>query len=492
MLYPWLSKAIGFPLLGYILNSLYFGLIAAGILISAVFFFRQMARTGYPENRLRAFVVSSAILIFPLGIISSRAANIFYFPPDQWTVAFFIHQFFEGPHQTFHASLILPFIFLMMLGQAFQFQKMHLMDSLFLYVPLGHAVARCGCLLVGCCWGHPVSMSILNQTICFKNPVPLYEIIGNILLFLFLKTRYQRIYEAAPPKGPGGTVAAFYLMGYGGFRMLLETLRAEKIIGMGMTLAQWSMMGFILAGLVLLVVIRVKFIAAERKPDRRPEKNRATALAGFVISLAVVAGGAAWLLGQKIIPWPFHGADTVGETYGRILVYLPVAGFSVLSLLWIRDPQKPVWDFFKWKGFSAAFSLGIALSGAYSLYLFSSHEFAYKGLSFVPPALILGILNAVSEELLFRLVFFQLLTQAAGSRHRANLAQAMAYGLVHLFIGGPLFFLGAVGYGLVLGWITQTHKSILPAMICHFIADVGAVMLPLLIYGANGASIGSF
>ena len=124
MLYPLLSKYIGFPLLGVILNGLYFGLIIAGIVLSAFLFFKQMARTGYDANRLRAFVVCSGVMIFPLGVISSRAANMFYFSPDLWSVSFFIEQFFSGPHQTFHAALILPFIFLMLLGQKFKFEKL--------------------------------------------------------------------------------------------------------------------------------------------------------------------------------------------------------------------------------------------------------------------------------------------------------------------------------------------------------------------------------
>jgi len=65
MLYPLLSKYIGFPLLGYILNSIYFGLIIIGIIFSAFLFFRQIARTGYPQNRLRAFVILAVIFIIP-------------------------------------------------------------------------------------------------------------------------------------------------------------------------------------------------------------------------------------------------------------------------------------------------------------------------------------------------------------------------------------------------------------------------------------------
>ncbi len=205
------------------------------------------------------------------------------------------------------------------------------------------------------------------------------------------------------------------------------------------------------------------------------------ALAGFMASLFLIGGAAGFLLTRKLIPWPFHGADTIADTYGRILVYLPFAGFSLLSLLWIRGDQRSISDFISWKRFSPTFLAGFILSAGYSIYLYMTHDFALKGLLFVPPAMMLGLLNAVSEEILFRLVFFQLLIQLTGSWQRANLIQAVLYGFIHLFIGGPVFFLSAVGYGLLLGWITRTNESLLPATICHFIADIGAVSLPLLI-----------
>lgn len=224
------------------------------------------------------------------------------------------------------------------------------------------------------------------------------------------------------------------------------------------------------------------------KVNRIPGNPSVWALAGFIGSLLLTGGVAGFLLTEKLIPWPFHGAETVCGTYGRILVYLPFTGFSLLSVFWIKGKKfwikgekRPVADFIKWNRFSPTFYAGLVFSAGYTLYLFLSHNFAYKGMAFVPPALILGLLNAVSEEFLFRLVLFQLIVPLTESWHRANLMQAVLYGAVHLFIGGPVFFLGAVGYGLLLGWIFKTNDSIIPAIICHFIADVGAIGLPLLI-----------
>lgn len=211
------------------------------------------------------------------------------------------------------------------------------------------------------------------------------------------------------------------------------------------------------------------------------DQDSALRLAGFLASLVLVGGAAAGALTQKLIPWPFHGAASLAGTYGRILIYLPVAGFALASLLWLRDDQRSVRKVMAWPRFSPSFLVGVVLSGGYSLYLFRSHDFALKGLPFVPPAMIIGFLNALSEELIFRAVLLGLLIQWSCSLKRSNLVQALAYGSVHLPIGGPGLFIGAVAYGLLLGWITQSNESVIPALICHAIADVGAVGLPLLI-----------
>ena len=216
-------------------------------------------------------------------------------------------------------------------------------------------------------------------------------------------------------------------------------------------------------------------------PDHSPGHSTVWALAGFMTSLLLIGGLVGFLLTRKLIPWPFHGAETIFGTYGRILVYLPFTGFSFISVLWIKEKNRRVADFIKWKRFSPTFLAGFLLSVGYSLYLYGTHDFALKGLAFVPPAMMLSILNAVSEEILFRLVSFQLMIQLTGSWQRANLMQAVVYGFAHLFIGGPVFFLGAVAYGLLLGWMTKTNESVLPAIICHFITDIGAIGLPLLI-----------
>ena len=205
------------------------------------------------------------------------------------------------------------------------------------------------------------------------------------------------------------------------------------------------------------------------------------ALTGFSLTLVMAAGLAGLLLHQGLVSWPFRGADTVFGTWGRIPVYAPVLLFALISLFWLRHAGLPIREWFTWKPVMPVFIVGLGVSIGYSLYLFYTSPFPLKSAGFIPPALVMGLMNAVSEEIVFRLIFMQLLAAAFSSRPRANLIQATVYALPHLLIGGPLFFLLAAGYGLLLGRITLSAGSILPAVICHFIIDIGAIGLPLLI-----------
>lgn len=267
MLYSLLFPYIRFPALGILLNGIYYGLILAGIAVAAVLFYRQTSRAGYDPHRLRAFVILSGVMAFPLGLIGSQAANMFYFPPETWRFSFFREQFLSGPHQTFHAALVLPLVFLLVMAKFFRLKRLHVADTVFLYLPLGHAIGRFGCFLVGCCWGDPVTVACLGREFSFHNPVPLYEILMNLLLFLFLRGQYRRIYETRQKMRQNGRVMAFYLIGYGAARMMLETIRNERVVGFGMTLAQWGMLAFIAAGIVLLAVIFFHHHHAQRHPS---------------------------------------------------------------------------------------------------------------------------------------------------------------------------------------------------------------------------------
>lgn len=113
--------------------------------------------------------------------------------------------------------------------------------------------------------------------------------------------------------------------------------------------------------------------------------------------------------------------------------------------------------------------------------MLATTRYRLKGMAFWPPALMLCLMNAFAEEVLYRLSFFRLLQQGGASVLISNICQSMLYAVVHLPIGGWRLAGYAFFYGLLLGWIAVENNSVLPCIACHFAIDIGYVAFPLLI-----------
>ncbi|MFZ5569377.1 MAG: prolipoprotein diacylglyceryl transferase family protein [Thermodesulfobacteriota bacterium] len=251
MLYALLKGHISFPLLGWLLNGIYYSLILLGIVLAVAGVHGCLTGLGFPPKKVRLFISLAGILVLPAGLISSRAANMFYFPVEQWNFRFFLEQFAQGRHETFHASLLLPFLLVTLLLSRLQIDIRKGWDAVFMHIPLAHAVGRVGCLLVGCCWGREIRLAFMGREWRFDNPVPLYAVCLNLFLYWILRKTFRRQYAAGKPLA--GVVAALYLILYGILRLGLDLLRRDPIVALGMTQAQIAMLGFIAFGLLLLI-----------------------------------------------------------------------------------------------------------------------------------------------------------------------------------------------------------------------------------------------
>ncbi|HEX7577275.1 MAG TPA: prolipoprotein diacylglyceryl transferase [Verrucomicrobiae bacterium] len=131
-------------------------------------------------------------------------------------------------------------------------------------VALGSVFGRIGCLLNGCCYGHPTD---LPWGLTFTNPqahefsgtplnIPLhpteiYDALLNFGLYVFLAWLFRR-------KKFDGQVFATYLIGYAITRSITEYFRGDYTnlhYHLGLTPAQWVGVPIFVAGLALAAVL---------------------------------------------------------------------------------------------------------------------------------------------------------------------------------------------------------------------------------------------
>jgi len=115
-------------------------------------------------------------------------------------------------------------------------------DAFAIAIPIGHAIGRIGCFLSGCCFGkvcdlpwaatYPLNSipflihknaNLLSETATTSlaiHPIPIYEIIFNVILFIIL-IKIRDYFTV------NGALFRFYIFSYCVFRFFEEFLRAD-------------------------------------------------------------------------------------------------------------------------------------------------------------------------------------------------------------------------------------------------------------------------
>lgn len=474
--YPWLRTFNVF---------LYHGILLIAVLTAMYLVVRRLADLGYGKKQIIIICAFTLLIAFPAGITASHAAAMFYRPLDFWSWHALIQCAFTGTTHTFHASIIAPAIILLVFFRLMKYRGRELMDTIFLYVPVAHAIGRVACLIIGCCWGRSVLFDFFGIfSFRFRNPVPLYAILINLAIFFLLRRIYQAIYNAdAPNRGYSGAIFGAYLLLYGGVRMTLEIFRVESIVAFGLSQAQIVMIFFILIGSAILFVLAYLNRSAREPITAGKEKLiQYLALVGFAGSYLLVFFVLYRLMRTHVLGWPFAPVHNLPAAYYAILEYSPVILFPVLALLWLKCAGLPLWTHFKWRRFSWLLYPALAASLGYSVYLLVLRQPELRGLVFWPPVIILSLINAISEELTFRHGFFRLLETAGYGPVFTVAAQAALYSLAHFGLGSAVFGTLALCYGLLLGALRAQTQSVTPCIICHLLIDIGCIGYPMLAY----------
>ena len=474
--YPWLRAFNVF---------LYHGILLIAVLTATYLVVRRLSAADYEKKQILIICAFTLLVAFPLGITTSHAAAMFYRPIDFWSWQALIQSAFTGSTHTFHASIIAPALILLIFFRLMKYRVRELMDTIFLYVPVAHAIGRAACLIIGCCWGRSVLFDFFGIfSFRFRNPVPLYAILINLAIFFLLRRIYEAIYNTeAANRGYSGAIPGAYMVLYGSVRMTLEIFRVESIVAFGLSQAQIVMIGFILIGSAILLVLAFRNRSPREQKSAGQEKlTRYLSLVGFAGSYLIGFFVLHRLMRTHVLGWPFAPVNNLTAAYYAILEYSPVILFPALALAWLKYSGLPLWTHFKWRRFSWLLYPALAASLGYSVYLLVLRQPELRGLAFWPPVLILSLFNAVSEELTFRHGFFRLLETAGYGPVFTIAAQAALYSLAHFGLGSAVFGALALGYGLLLGALRAQTESVTPCIICHLLIDIGCIGYPMLAY----------
>lgn len=470
----------------------YYGTIIGVIIVFLYLAGKRLLELGYPKKRVIIFTALSMVMSFPAGYLGSRAATMFYKPMSQWSVAFFFDQMFHGASHTYHASLIFPLIFGAIFCFFLKMRFREVFDSIYLYVPLAHVFGRSACMVAGCCWGHRVGFSLMGIDFHFQNPMPLYAMISNLLVFYLLRRLYTNIYaDPWTRQRYQGSVLASYFLIYAAIRIIYEVFRKERRIAMGFTQAHYAMLVYAIFAAILFLVIWYLYKRQTSSQDQpvgaafaaQLEIKKILSLGGLLVSYLVVIFFV-FMLTRRLgfWPWPFKPVISLADAYMRILYYMPLMVVPAYSLYWLKRLGIPIRDQFRWQRFTPFFLLCLGVSAYYALDLtiLGRGLDRLRPLPFWAPVVILSVMNAFAEEVMYRQTLYGMLRHLAYSRWVTIPLQAMVYAIVHFMIAGAVFGILSFLYGILLGLVADRSKSILPGMICHFIIDLGCIGMPML------------
>lgn len=161
---------------------------------------------------------------------------------------------------SFHGGFLGVVLAMAVFARRRNFPVLQLLDFIAPLVPLGLGAGRIGNFINAELWGRPTElpwgMVFPNATDSLpRHPSQLYEFaLEGLVLFALLW-----IYSRRPR--PAGAVSGLFLIGYGGFRFLVEFTRNpdDGIFGMmtfGISMGQWLSLPMIFAGAGLMVWAR--------------------------------------------------------------------------------------------------------------------------------------------------------------------------------------------------------------------------------------------
>jgi phosphatidylglycerol---prolipoprotein diacylglyceryl transferase len=228
--------------------------LGAGALIA-----RRLKEIGKPPDW--AYEMGFAALVG--GIVGSR---VYFLIQNYQSVKHdLIGTLFSGSGLVWYGGVIGGALAVLLWARYRRFLGLTLLDLTAPALALGYAIGRCGCQLsgdgdYGKPWSGPWAMAYPHGTLPTTHtvqPTPIYETLAMGLgawALWQLRERFR-----------AGVLFALYLLYAGGERLLVEFIRRNKVVAVGLTAAQLESLGAIVVGAIWLYVVKRRYGSLGRR-----------------------------------------------------------------------------------------------------------------------------------------------------------------------------------------------------------------------------------
>ena len=235
-----------------------YGLLVASALLCAFF----VLRADLARRRLAADPYAIIGLVGLAGLLGSKLWHALETPGE--FLAHPLQMIFSPLGFAFYGAIAGGFLMLVALARHERIPVLVMLDAASPAAALGYGIGRIGCLISGDGdYGIPTSlpwgMSFPNglvPTTEHVHPTPIYECLGAVVIFLYL--RHLALRSLRKPMPPG-EVFANYLVWSGLARFLVEFIRINPRTVFGMSNAQAASVVSMLAGLALFALVKRHF-----------------------------------------------------------------------------------------------------------------------------------------------------------------------------------------------------------------------------------------
>ena len=234
----------------------FFILLGFGVGYIILIFRNRKMKTDILENVSVAYILAGAGSLF--------GGKIFYmllYLPEFWPYLISgeinVLDWFMQSGLVFYGGFIGIIAFIGIYCKAAKTNFLNYIDLMLPILPIVHAFGRIGCFMTGCCWGMQCEGGIIyNNSLFAPNGVPLLpiQLIESaclVILFVFMVVYQKR------QKNKYGTIA-FYMIGYGIIRFVLEFFRGDDLRGIfgQLSTSQWVSIVIIVLAIVIILLNR--------------------------------------------------------------------------------------------------------------------------------------------------------------------------------------------------------------------------------------------